>query len=101
MSFSFKVKPNGDSWEKRGDATVRTLKRGGCELLRDVSPVTFPAYEETSVSVEARSMAEAMAKEGGQADADQETRGDDEQALIRRRRRARELELIELRGVQK
>lgn len=56
MSFGFAVRPNGDSW-----ATVDGLARR--ELLNvrlmDISPVTFPAYPQTSA--EARSIVEKMA----------------------------------------
>lgn len=60
-SFAFwvKSKSNGDDidgseWTKREDGThLRTLKRGGCRALFDVSVVTVPAYPQTSA--EARS----------------------------------------------
>ena len=52
MSFMFRVKPGGDDWSYRSDGViVRTLKKGGCNNLYDVSPVTFPAYPQTSASV--------------------------------------------------
>lgn len=49
MSFAFRVKPNGDDWvedDKLG--LVRTLT---AVRLRDVGPVTFPAYPDTQVAV--------------------------------------------------
>lgn len=49
MSFAFRVKPNGEDWvedDKLG--LVRTLK---AVRLRDVGPVTFPAYPDTQVAV--------------------------------------------------
>lgn len=55
MSFAFIVKPDGDDWQVVGDKIVRTLKQGGCERLLDVSVVTYPAYEQTTVSANARS----------------------------------------------
>ena len=59
MSFGFTVKQGGDEWKKESDGSqTRILKRGGCERLFDVSPVTFPAYPQTSVHV--RSMMEAL-----------------------------------------
>lgn len=58
-SFGFTVKT--DEWtraEKPGELPLRTIKE--VEWLRDVGPVTFPAYEETTV--QARDAA-AAAKE--------------------------------------
>jgi uncharacterized protein len=52
MSFTFRVAPNGDSWEMlpNGQGAIRTLR--DVDLL-DVSVVTFPAYPETEVAVRA------------------------------------------------
>ena len=49
MSFSFVVAPAGDEWrlDDRG-RTIRTLTDAD---LFDVSPVTFPAYSDTTVAV--------------------------------------------------
>lgn len=49
-SFGFRVKDGGDSWERRDGVLVRTLRKGGCAALVDVSPVTYPAYPETEVA---------------------------------------------------
>lgn len=51
MSFGFTVRQGGDSWEQRDGKTVRTLKRDGCDQLWDISPVTYAAYQATSVKV--------------------------------------------------
>ena len=48
MSFGFRVPEGGDRLDKRGDLLVRTVLRA---QLIEVSPVTFPAYVQTSVSV--------------------------------------------------
>lgn len=48
MSFAFRVKPDGQTWEERDEMTLRTLTN---VTLYDVSPVTFPAYPETDVGV--------------------------------------------------
>jgi HK97 family phage prohead protease len=62
MSFAFEVSPGGDDWRRDEDGTlIRTLKRGGCARLYDVSPVTFPAYPTTTVQV--RSQARALVQE--------------------------------------
>ena len=50
-SFGFRVPKNGDSWDYSGGTKTRTLSDVN---LIDVSVVTMPAYEATSVS--ARSM---------------------------------------------
>lgn len=49
MSFGFRV--IRDTWDGEGADVVRTLRE--VELF-DVSPVTFPAYPQTSVQVRAR-----------------------------------------------
>lgn len=61
-SFGFRVK--AEEWTKpasRTELPLRTITE--VELLRDVSPVAFPAYEDTSVSAEARTAAAAQAAE--------------------------------------
>lgn len=58
-SFGFTVKT--DEWtrpDKPGELPLRTIKE--VEWLRDVGPVTFPAYEETTV--QARDAAKAAAE---------------------------------------
>jgi len=58
-SFGFTVPEDGQRWErgKDGMLPLRTITR--VDWLRDVGPVTFPAYEETSV--QARDAASAAA----------------------------------------
>lgn len=53
MSFAFSLQPDGEEY----DAKTHTRKITGIKRLYDVSVVTFPAYEQTSVS--ARSFFEA------------------------------------------
>lgn len=68
-SFAFRVRPDGDRWDMRDDGTViRTLLAGGCARLYDVSPVTYPAYPQTSMSV--RSLVENMRAGQGNAGGD-------------------------------
>jgi len=56
-SFAFIIAEDGDTWEKGDDGIVkRTITN--IERVFDVGPVTFPAYEATSVS--ARSMEAAL-----------------------------------------
>jgi uncharacterized protein len=47
MSFGFRV--GEDSWESREGKTVRVIKR--VDELFDISPVTYPAYPDTSVAL--------------------------------------------------
>jgi HK97 family phage prohead protease len=62
QSFSFRLKRlsngdemDGDEWYILGDKIVRRLKKDGCKELYDVSPVTYPAYPQTSASADVRS----------------------------------------------
>lgn len=54
MSFAFSVKSGADEWKESEGKVIRTLKRGACEQLYDVSPVAFPAYPQTSVGVRSK-----------------------------------------------
>ena len=49
MSFSFMAAPGGDEW--RVDDQGRTIRTLTDADLFDVSPVTFPAYSDTTVAV--------------------------------------------------
>lgn len=57
MSFGFRVEK--DKWDQDGDTMLRTILE--VRELRDVSPVTFPAYSQTKVAL--RSF-EQLAEEG-------------------------------------
>ncbi|MFA5376878.1 MAG: HK97 family phage prohead protease [Dehalococcoidia bacterium] len=59
MSFGFKTVK--DEWEKRDSQTFRYLVEA---KLFDISPVTFPAYPQTSVAV--RSQLDKIAKESAE-----------------------------------
>lgn len=49
MSFGFSVADNGDTWDMTNGQTCRTIRDVGA--LYDVSPVTSPAYLDTSVAM--------------------------------------------------
>ncbi|GEM_PF-1823066 len=51
MSFAFRVRPGGQSFSERDDGTV--LRSLSDVELFEVSPVTFPAYEDTVVDARA------------------------------------------------
>lgn len=92
MSFGFEVKPGGDQWTRDKDGTVRrTLKRGGAKKLFDVSPVTFPAYPQTSVST--RSQLEAFTQASQAAEAEASERAT---AQARNANRKRKLQILEI-----
>lgn len=98
-SFAFTVKRqtrgdavDGDEWKSVDGKTVRILKKGGCRELYDVSPVTYPAYPQTTVSADVRSRFEQFQNSlTGGPDGKGDT--DDEQVL--RESRLRRLELAE------
>lgn len=48
MSFAFRVPEGGEEWHSSGDMLVRKVHK--VELI-EVSPVTFPAYPQTSIHV--------------------------------------------------
>lgn len=52
-SFAFRVPTGGDRWERTDAFDLRTLL---FVRLRDVSPVTYPAYPQTDVAVAKRSL---------------------------------------------
>lgn len=97
MSFGFMVKEGGDEWttEKNG-LRLRTLKAGGCDRLFDVSPVTFPAYPQTSAHV--RAMLEEdrgrQTTDGGDGQAPGEEETQKAKAQVRRSQRTRKIDLI-------
>jgi HK97 family phage prohead protease len=87
MSFAFGVKK--DNWEQVDGQVIRTLLE---VELYDVSPVTYPAYPQTSAAV--RSQLEKFSA-GGQA-ADQQAR-EKAKAQARNRNRQRKLHIQAIR----
>lgn len=68
FAFSIKRKYNGDDmdgdeWEMRADGVwVRRLLPNGCKYIYDVSPVTFPAYPDTSTALRGLEAAKKASK---------------------------------------
>lgn len=93
-SFAFIVKAGGDEWIREKDGSIkRVLKRGGAAALMDVSPVTFPAYRQTSVH--ARSMVEKLEKTGeGRAPQPDEDEQAHLQARAKNANRKRKIDLL-------
>lgn len=76
-SFGFRIADDGEKWEKRGDKYYRTLTK--ISRLYDVSPVTYPAYNDTSVAM--RSM-EKIKDDSAKIEADKIERDQLERKLI-------------------
>jgi len=57
-SFAFSLADNGDKWEKQNGQWTRTLLEASG--LYDVSPVTYPAYEDTTVAMRSMQTAEKV-----------------------------------------
>jgi len=60
-SFRFRVAEDGDEWRREGELVVRTIHKFAA--LLDVSPVTYPAYEDSHAaqrSLDAWKQAEAQ-----------------------------------------
>ena len=51
LSFGFKINTNGENWREESGVRVRELKNID---LREISPVTFPAYPSTSIAVRSK-----------------------------------------------
>lgn len=81
-SFAFRVADDGDEWRKEGDFVVRTIHR--IAALRDVSPVTYPAYDDAHA---AKRSLDAWQAEG---------RALASKAISERRARERFLDLINI-----
>lgn len=98
MSFGFSVKPGGDEWSAEGKKglRVRTLKAGGCRALYDVSPVTFPAYPQTSAQVRAWLADHIHSEDGDRGQEPEEAINLKVKAQERRNRRRRALQIARL-----
>lgn len=77
-SFGFMVARDGSKWEEKGDYTYRTITK--VSRLYDVSPVTYPAYPDTSVA--ARSLDKINEEKNAMLKADKIERDKIERELI-------------------
>lgn len=88
MSFAFNAV--NEEWTATADGLVRTLIE---VMLFDVSPVTFPAYSQTSAQV--RSRVFELSQQGGAGQASSPLAEVEAEARARRRRMQRLLDLAE------
>jgi len=65
MSFGFSVPPGGDTMTKERDENGLPIRELRDVDLFEVSPVTLPAYPDTSLSARSREAAEAIAADAG------------------------------------
>jgi len=98
MSFGFKVPKGGDRWENTEGGLLRTLYT---VELREISPVTFPAYPETVAAVRSElDSAPEWVQRALTQGVDQDRTADGARARLRLRQRQRQLELLRLRGTR-
>lgn len=89
MSFAFSVNKGGEEWRKEDGQQVRELLD---VALYDVSPVTYPAYEATSVSARALAIVNELTQaddDAADAGAGDDAEAAEREALEARRARAR------------
>lgn len=73
-SFGFRVALDGDTWREEGGLVIRTIHR--IAELRDVGPVSFPAYPDATAAKRSMDAWKQAKEEGeaGQARLDREAR---------------------------
>jgi HK97 family phage prohead protease len=102
-SFAFTVERDGQVWTERTENEVTVAERMIKKVKRlfDVSPVTYPAYADTSVA--ARSLQETKASEQAAADAEKqaaEQRSENAEPNFTDSDRDRRLRILKLTGSQ-
>ena len=92
MSFAFSVRKGGETWATEAGQRVRRLRALD---LYDVSVVTYPAYQATTVAARALEMAHGMETEADGQEADEIERATRSRAAAaRKRQRERVLLLV-------
>ena len=91
MSFAFRAKKGGETWATEEGQRVRRLRS---LALYDVSVVTFPAYQATTVAARALEMAQEQTESDSRAAGEIENAGAaDDQAVVLTALRRRRLQL--------
>jgi len=87
-SFAFRVAPDGEKWIEEDDGTIlrQILK---FSVLRDLSPVVYPAYPDDKVSM--RDQYEAF-KEANKPEENPEDNPDDDLGTIKQKQRLIEID---------
>lgn len=94
MSFGFTVGEDGQEWRRTATGPVRRVTK--VQRLLDVSPVTYPAYPQTSI--EARNAATTLASDENEVSVPKHVNdtSDEDAVLTQAERRNRTLKLIQV-----
>lgn len=92
MSFGFIVGEDGQEWKRTAGGPVRRITK--VQRLLDVSPVTYPAYPQTSI--EARDMASVVASDDDEVNVPKHVSDNCDKDAVQKQaeRRNRELKLL-------
>ena len=91
MSFAFRARKGGETWKTEEDG--QRLRRLRALSLFDVSVVTYPAYQATTVAARALAMAQQMESDSRAAGEIDEAETADDQAVMLTAMRRRRLQL--------
>ena len=91
MSFAFRTRKGGETWATEEGQRVRRLRS---LALYDVSVVTFPAYQATTVAARALEMAQEQEESDSRAAGEIDAETADDQAVVLTEMRRRRLQLL-------